>query len=519
MNHPPPTPQTPSEPDLAQANGPGPTRVGRRVLVNTGSLAGSSLWRIAISFVLQVFIARQLDIPGVGIYNAALAYLNVGQVVGEIGLPNLLVRNLAQNPHHRRALFFMSLRLQLGMAFLVWAGLSLFALLLEPSSRMALWIVGASLPFYAVTSTSQTIFQASERMELLMGVEWVINGIILGLSLAVLLGGGGILALVSVLVLAQALSALICLFLLYRSALLAGPQLPVPPFGYRELWAQAVPFFRLSIADVLLQRLDILLISLLGGEVVTGIYSLAYNLVRVLSKLVQSFWQALYPTFSRLFHHADGKYPVLADLSLRYGLIALLPAAALSAVVAPQLIPFIFSSDYQESAAVYRILIWLTPFFFLANYASTQLLVQRRPKASLLIAGAHLLALIVLLSLLTPLAQAQGAAWASLVAAIVGALTGSILLRRHHIQLTFQRFPSLMIAVLSSVAGALLLPYIVPIAVLGVYWPLQVWPLQVLAGGAIYLLLVWLLGIVIPSDIQVFRRALSTTRSEAQPLP
>lgn len=482
--------------------------VGRRVLVNTGALAGSSLWRIVISFVLQVFIARQLDILGVGIYNAALAYLNVGQVISELGLPSLLVRNLAQHPQQRRSLWRLSLRLQLVMAFAVWGALALFALLLEPTSRLALWIVGASLPFYAITSTSQTIFRAAERMELIMSVEWFINALILGASLAVLFLGGDILALVSVLVVSQAISALTCGILLHRSGLLTGDATPPPTL---QLWNQAKPFFRLSIADVLLQRLDILLLTLLGGEVVTGIYSLAYNLVRVLTKLIQSFWQALYPTFSRLHHLHDPKYTTLAHLGLRYGLIALLPAAALSAVVAGDLLPFLFSSEHQNSASVYQVLIWLVPPFFLSSYASTLLMVQRHPRASLVIAGAHIGALVILLPLLTQWQQADGAAWAALLAACIGAATGIGLIRRHAVPLAFDAgnlAPSLFrslgllaVAVLASAA----LTYALPLF----------WPLRVLAGTLLYLGLIWQFRLFSPTDLHGLRRAIGPGRSDS----
>ncbi|MEX1020966.1 MAG: oligosaccharide flippase family protein [Litorilinea sp.] len=504
MISPPASAPPPVEPEIT----PGEQQVGRRVLVNTGALAGSSLWRIAISFVLQVFIARQLDIPGVGIYNAALAYLNVGQVISEIGLPSLLVRNLAQHPQQRRALYFMSLRLQVGMALVVWAGLAAFALLLEPTSRLALWIVGASLPFYAVTSTTQTIFRAAERMELIMGVEWVINAVILGMSLAVLFAGGDILALVGVLVAAQALSAAICAGLLQRSGLLQGPQTHAP-LVLGELWGQAMPFFRLSIADVLLQRLDILLLTLLGGEVVTGIYSLAYNLVRVLTKLVQSFWQALYPTFSRLYHHRDRKYAVLAQLGLRYGLIALLPAAALSAAVAPDLLPFIFSTDYQESASVYRILVWQAPLLFIASYASTLLMVQRHPKASLVIASAHIVTLLILLPLLTRWAEADGAAWASLIAGAMGTLAGLALIRRHRVPLAFaiEGAPGGLLLLVAAVLVGLFTTRLLPLP----------WLPAAAAGGLLYLALIWRLGVFSPQDIQQFRRALRQPESAPPP--
>src|SRR5438874_11553797 len=82
---------------------------GRRILMNTGAMASSNLWRIMISFALQLLIARKLGLAGLGAYTIALAYLNVCQVVSELGLPGLLVRDLAQTPTHRRSYFRIAL--------------------------------------------------------------------------------------------------------------------------------------------------------------------------------------------------------------------------------------------------------------------------------------------------------------------------------------------------------------------------------------------------------------------------
>ena len=111
------------------------SQTGRRVLVNTGALASSSLWRIAISFVLQILIARTLGISQLGQYISTLAFLNVAQIVSELGLPNLLVRDLAQLPHQRRAHFLAALRMQLASALLTWLALSGAACLLERTGQ------------------------------------------------------------------------------------------------------------------------------------------------------------------------------------------------------------------------------------------------------------------------------------------------------------------------------------------------------------------------------------------------
>ena len=186
---------------------------------------------------------------------------------------------------------------------------------------------------------------------------------------------------------------------------------------------------------------------------------------------------------------------MLAGLSLRYGLVALVPAAVLSAVVAPDLLPFIFSAGFTDSAPVYRILVWLGPLLFISTYISTLLMVQRLPRLSLMIAIAHLAALVLLLPLLTYFAQAEGAAWAAVSAGCTGCLAGVILARRHATPLTMDRPWALALAGVLSALAALYLPI--------------AWPLRVLGGGLIYVGIAWRLGLIVPEDIRGFRRALS----------
>ncbi|MCB0185614.1 MAG: oligosaccharide flippase family protein, partial [Caldilineaceae bacterium] len=310
-------------------------RTDRRVLLNTSALAASSLWRIGLSFVLQIFIANRLGAVGLGQYTTALAYLNVCQVLGELGLPQLLVRDLARHPGHRRHYFATALLLQIGASFVVWGALSalVWFLPLQADTRLALIVITASLPMYAVSSVCAMIFQAGERMEVVMSVEMAVNTLIVGISLWILWRGGGVVQLAAVLIASQTASMALYLWILRRSALLVdGVATTVAPSMWstmRTMLGQARPFYGLALANVLLHRLDVLLLSALAGEAITGIYSAAYLVVRILMILSQTFWQALYPTLSRLHHQAVAQYRQLTNLAVRYGLMVLLPVAAL----------------------------------------------------------------------------------------------------------------------------------------------------------------------------------------------
>lgn len=468
---------------------------GRRILANTSALAGSNLWRIATSFVLQLLIARRLGLEGLGQYIIALAYLNVCQVISELGLPGLLVRDLAQAPAQRRGYFRIAVGVQLVCGLLTWGGLIAlsFFLPLPATARLALRFVGASLPFYAVTSVTQTFFQAGERMELVMGVEFLINTLILASSVGLLWLGHGVIQLVGVMVWTQMLSAALGLWLLRRSRLLADPQEAVP-FAWQALRQRLTPFYGLALADVLLQRVDILLLSVIGGETLTGIYSAAYNLVRVALKLVQSFWKALYPTLSRLYSQNKMYYNRLADLSLYYTLLVLLPGVALSASGAQALLHVVYGHSSAVTGPVFQILTWSIPAFLIESYAVTLFMVEQRPLHSLAITGLHVLTIALFLPVFTYLQQTTGAAWAAVLAGGVGA-TGSVFLL-HKLEMPVVSLKMGMILVASAVAGLL------------AAWLPLVWFIRLPIGALVYALLIWRSGGIAQADRQTFRNAL-----------
>ncbi|MCB9148445.1 MAG: oligosaccharide flippase family protein [Caldilineaceae bacterium] len=416
-----------------------PARPGRRVLRNAGALTGSNLWRIGVSFGLQLLVARWLGTVALGQYTVALAWLNVAQVVSELGLQSLLVRDLAQTPHLRQGYFRLALTVQLGAAVLICLCLLGLGWLLPISStlRLSLGLAGLTLPAYAITSVCQTFFQAGERMELVMVIEVIINTLIVGLSVLAIGLGGAVPALMGVMVITQIVSALLCLFWLQRSELLAAPQAapaqkeptPAPTI----VWRQVAPFYGQTLADVLLQRVDILLLSMMGNPTITGIYSAAYSVVRVLWKVIQSYWRAFYPTLSRLALTQNARFRQLCRNGLHYGLVLVLLGVAVSLLLADWLLPLILGAEGAASVPAFGALIWSSPFFFIEMYAVIVLMVDHQPRLSLLLTTVHLAAVIVLLPLLAAHFGALGAAWAATAASLLGALVSVGLVWRRNL--------------------------------------------------------------------------------------
>jgi O-antigen/teichoic acid export membrane protein len=258
------------------------------------------------------------------------------------------------------------------------------------------------------------------------------------------------------------------------------------------LLRQTLPFLGLALAEVLLQRLDILLLSVVAGPAVTGLYSAAYNVVRVAMKLIQSFWRALYPTLSRLQHRSTEQYERLQALSLRFGLLALLLAAAVGFGAAAELLGWMLGDEYAAAGAVLRCLVWAIPLFLFEAYALTTLMIERQLRASLWISVLHIGALLGLLPPLAVLGGAVGAGIAVSLAGAVGTTAGLLLLRR---PVAGIGQPGLWLA--AGVAGTLaaLAPFD--------------WRLNALLAVCAYGILCWGTGVLTPNDLQALRRLLS----------
>jgi O-antigen/teichoic acid export membrane protein len=186
----------------------------------------------------------------------------------------------------------------------------------------------------------------------------------------------------------------------------------------------ALPYYGIALADVAQQRADVLLLGLLAGPAVTGLYAGASSVVRVLSKLVQSYWRALYPTLSRLHATDAPAFDRLrrGALLLAVGLSA--AAAGLGSVLAAPLFPLVFGPEFAASVPVFTLLVWSAPAYAISLYAVYVLLVAHRPRPALAVTLTNLVLTVLLLPPLAAAWGAPGAAAASLAAGVAAAGVG-----------------------------------------------------------------------------------------------
>jgi O-antigen/teichoic acid export membrane protein len=403
----------------------------RRVAKNALALSFTSTARILLGVALQVYLARALGAAGLGKYAIILAFINIFQIVSELGLPALVIREAARRRQEASAFLYATALAQLAGAGAAWALLALSAVALRyPADTTRLILLsGAALVPYAWSSACETLFQAQERMEFIPLVELLGNGCQLGLAVWLISAGYGVNALPAIIVIPQVVVAFFSLGVAGALGWLTPARLDLA-FSWRLVRA-APDFFLLALSVVIFSRLDILVVSKLLGEQATGIYNAAYQVVRVVNLGAASYSDAIYPAFSRLYREAPERFAAIGRRALQYGLMAVLPIATGTTILAAPLIAAIFRrAQYAEAVPILQILSWLCVPFLVSAILSRLLLAGNQQRISLQISLIKLAAAGFYLLLMTPLWGLKGAALASVAGTFTGALLNWLFVTR-----------------------------------------------------------------------------------------
>lgn len=512
---------------------------GRRLVVNTSSLAAASFWRIFVSFALQLLVARRLDAAALGTFALMFAWLQIAQITSEAGLPQWMAREGAANPGLRgsllRHILSMQVAFALVVALLLTASAWLFPQIMPPLPIVA--FSALSLPFYAVMSACLAFFESAESFERVLVVDAVTNALLLVSSTLLLLAGAGLWTLFLALVVCQVFSAILALPLVWRSRRSSSPSrntgdAGTPSFSWRTTLRASSPFYSIALADVVQQRADLLILGAIAAPEVTGIYAAAASVLRVVVKLVQAFWRALFPTLGRLVgpgttdssdrQHisvtslATGPAPsgqavrsgVLENLfllALRYVLIASVAIALVVTPLADSIAVVLFGSDFVSAGAILALLIWSAPLYAWELGAVTRLLAERKSRRALSITLLHLLLLFVLLPVLGWRFAGMGAAVASVISAAGGSIMGFWLLQ----QWNNRQLLDVLLRLSCCAAAAWIAGYITVRFASAVAMP-SGWAgiLAALVMMAIYVVLLIAMRLLAVRDLSRFRRIL-----------
>ncbi|MGD1864372.1 MAG: lipopolysaccharide biosynthesis protein [Phormidesmis sp.] len=312
----------------------------------------------------------------------------------------------------------LHLGLSVGITALIWLLAPAIANgLNEPGLGQYLQLLALDIPIFSLASAQRNILigrgKFRERAIATAG-RWILR-----LVLMVLLVGAGFS--VTGAILGTLGSSLVELVITRYFA--PTPWFQKADFPVRSLFGYAVPLFCFAMTMRLYDKLDLVMLKVLGGSAEeAGIYGAAQNLAFIPTILSISFSPLLLSSLSRLI--ADGNLlqaKVLARHALRL-VVGLLPMGAITVATAPAIVSLIYGETFSPTAPILSILIFSSLGLMMISIGTTILTAADRPKSPFFVAAPLLPLAVCGHWWAVPQLHAMGAAWVTALVAQLGAV-------------------------------------------------------------------------------------------------
>lgn len=335
----------------------------RRQLVRGG--VGSALIQATnrlLTLALGIVMARGLGAEGYGVYAYAFVLLTVLMVFAELGMPTLLMREVAarearQDWSHLRGVLVRAFQIVFSAAvtFAAIAALVLWQRsdgMSATESRTLAWAL-VLLPFVALTRAITAALYGLQHVVKAQAIEMLVR------SVLVLLGVGFLFIFVPDMRLPQYAMAVqlgAAIVVLWAAAVLLYRHLPQPvhataaQYQTRQWLARAMPLTLIGSAGIINNQTDILMLGFFRTPEDVGVYRIAMQGAALVAFGLQAVNTVIAPQFARLYAQGDqARLQRLVTASARVILLAALPVALTFVFAGGTIVGWVFGLEFAKS--------------------------------------------------------------------------------------------------------------------------------------------------------------------------
>ena len=481
----------------------------KRVAKNSLLPMSLQLLNKIIDFAFAMLMLRILAPEMAGRYYFAVAFIGYFDIMVRFGLGTLLTREVSKDQGQGNK-YLSSVTILRGLLWLTSAPLMAIVILVYALAGQMTPDIVAAIAFFAVgmvfsnlADAFSAVFYAYEKMEYPAAISTLTTLTRVSLGALVLLMGLGFVGLAAVSVVANLVSALILGILLVRHCFRPHPEWD-PQQGKWMMHTSFPLMINLLLATVFF-RIDVLLLKPMQGDAVVGYYSAAYKYIDGLNIIPAYFTAAIFPLMSRYADSARDSLMRAYTLSLRLLLMIALPIAFGTPFIAGGLIMVLGGAEYMpDSMIALQILIWFLPFSFVNSVTQYVLIAidQQRFLTRAFLIGVSFN--IVANLLVIPVYSYKGAAVVTILSEFALLVPFYYAIRKH-----LGRLPWFSLFWRPTVASAVMA---------AVMWLLGgiPWLLLIPVGGAVYLVVLFLVGGFRQPDMDLLGRLLPLDRLRAR---
>ena len=449
-----------------------------------------------LSIALALFgigmLTRYLGPEGFGKYTLTLAFFAAFNAFGDFGLHVIATREISRPGVNESDILSKIFTLRLIISSAIFALVSLFVWFLPYTQeiRMAIFVVAAAFIFGSSYGFLNGLFQKHLAMDRVALAELI--GKVLQMAIIIFLVYYKLPFLLSIIAIFIAMvSNFTIIYLFSRS--FATIRLNVDKRYWYAFLRESFPMGISAIATFLYFKVDAILLSLLQNDHAVGVYGAAYKIIETLVFFPAMVVGLVYPLFSRYIFTKRETFLTIANTTLKFFLLIIVPLVIFVQFLAPDIIHIIGGDDYDASIGILRILIFALASIFIGQLFTNMLIAANLQKKLMIILLVAATFNIIANILLIPIYSYTGAAIVSVITEVFVAISALIVAR----YATPYRFPWRLIVIMLFCAGVMLIAfYVLPFSVY----------INTIIALFVYGLLIFLLRIITLNDIKMLMR-------------
>jgi O-antigen/teichoic acid export membrane protein len=467
----------------------------RRAARNLGALFTAQLFARITGLLMTAFLARHLGGEYFGTYVLCINFASLFGVLAGLGMRQIVLRHIIHHPDQAPRTVGSAVMAHFAQAAVTVLVVVIVAKLFGYEGRKFYGIVIMSLAvaFMAFESLFYAVLEAYEKMDIEAWFIILRQAVWITLAIIAVLTDEGYLVLLTALLATAVFITMITGFVV-RSKFCAFP-FRLHGSTTWELLRAGLPLAGAAILVDIYLKIDMVMIDQMIDDRAVGLYGASYRLVHSLLFLSGTFFTVVYPIFSRLYRDDREKLGHAYERSLKIISVALVPAAAGTAALAPQIMRVLYGGEFIGGAQALAIAVWGVAIYGLAVVMGRVLLSLHQQKVIFYVSFTSVITNIILNLVLIPRMGIEGAALASVITVGVVALLNYIAVGRY-----LHKMPPLIPLLWKVYLAGLLMGAAV--------WQLMARPLWITIplGIVLYVALVFLLRVLDETDWAMLRQ-------------
>lgn len=471
----------------------------RRVAKNVSFLLLSSVVQKSLSLVLIIYIARYLGDTGFGQFSFILAFVGLFTVLIDPGLNSYVQREVARHRSKAGSLLGSVFIIKLFLSLLTIAAVAITINVLDYPLEITglVYLAGAAMIISNLSWAFRNLYFSFEKMEYEFFTISINRLLVVTLSVLALISGYGIAGLIVAHLIGSIFELLFSIFIVIRKV--AKPVLVMDYSLWKALLRSALPFALMGVFASIYNNIDVVMLSKMRGDDVTGWYNAAYRLITALMFLPYAFMGSVVPVLNRFFVSSKSSMWFTYVKSFKYLFILALPLAVGTTLLADRIIAKIYGPEFIEGASALKVLIWGCALMFLNPVTTSTLVSNGREKLVTTLIGIGILINVILNFLFIPI---YGHVGASLATVFTEAWVFIVSL--YFISKQYYKLPVIEVALKPLIATIVMAVFIINIDYLRLY-------LLVGLGGAVYFMALLIVRGISDEDVALIKKATKRT--------